>query len=983
MDPSTEQPTSSTFSRVAKYISFRAAVLFVIVAIGIFLAIVIVNYGGYIDNIHRAQIDEALNFVSLGMRGATLEEVAQATEQARWAMEEAAGLHKPFLLRCIYWWYQTMTFDWGVSYDIGVDRFLSSQPVAVTMIVLGRVPYTLLLAGTTNLILFFTSIFLALNLSNKYGSLLDRLIITLSPLSSIPNWVYGIILTVIFAGELHLLPFNGMYDTFAPATKLGYIPIVLKHMILPVTAIFLGMFFSTVYTWRTFFLIHSGEDYLELARAKGLPNRLVERRYILKPTLPYIITSFAMLMITFWQGIIVLEVFFAWPGLGQLFMLSIGRKEMYVTIGIVAIFAFLLGLTVFLLDIIYALVDPRVRIGGSSQSGKSVSLQKRSYQLGLSIRLSERLRSMWQLNEPSGQTRVNLLDKRHPVDPVPGSQSRHVSIPIYVSQTATRGGAIHSGYCPHLKLENNRGQVFQTASQRCRCYLHNRPERIGNSFQTAVCRTTSYSNCLRLIGASNGSKKEITKVISPGRIGVSPKKAGGLYPSLREFFRYPMAVAGILIILALIGVSIYAVIAIPYKEAIYRWGPETMSKYQIPKNAMPLWVNWFRKDPLPPTIIQNSATGAASKVFTPGTKSGMDETITYTINYPYGGFPQDMLIIFNGQYEKKPFVSLTWTTPDGREFVLGNFSAVSTQRYVVNQDLPKKYSTGQVVETKNFFSGSGGPAVVQILFTNPALTDLSVPLKGTYTLRIDTTLFEENANLDAELILYGQVYGLAGTDDMRRDLMVALLWGTPVALAFGFLGAISTGLISMVIAAVGVWYGGWVDNVIQRLTEMNMILPTLPLAITIYYLYSKSIWVILGVIIILSIFGSAIKTYRATFLQVKELPYIEAAQAYGASNWRIIRHYLVPRIIPLLIPQLVILVPGYVFFEATLAYLQVSDPVLPTWGKVVYDALTRGAFNGQYYWVLEPVALIIITGLAFAVVGFALDSILNPRLRRI
>jgi peptide/nickel transport system permease protein len=213
--------------------------------------------------------------------------------------------------------------------------------------------------------------------------------------------------------------------------------------------------------------------------------------------------------------------------------------------------------------------------------------------------------------------------------------------------------------------------------------------------------------------------------------------------------------------------------------------------------------------------------------------------------------------------------------------------------------------------------------------------------------------------------------------------MVALLWGTPVALAFGFLGAVATSILSMVIAGIGSWFDGWVDSLIQRFTEVNMILPSLPIAITIFYLYSKSIWVILGVLVLLSIFGSAIKTYRAAFLQVKELPYIEAAKAYGASNWRIIRYYLVPRIIPLLIPQLVIMVPSYVFFEATLAYLNVSDPILPTWGKVVYDALTRGAFQGYYYWVLEPVALMILTGLAFAVVGFALDSILNPRLRRI
>jgi peptide/nickel transport system permease protein len=984
MDSSEERRNSSTFSRVAKYISFRATVLFVIISAGIFLAIVIVNYGGYIDNIHRADIDESLNFISLSMRGASSEELAQATESYRWAMEEAYGLHQPFLLRCVRWWYQTMTFNWGISYRIGVDRFLSSKAEAVTRIVLSRVPYTLLLAGSTNLILFFASIFVSLSLSKKNGSLLDRLTIALSPLSSIPNWVYGIILTVIFAGELRLLPFNGMYDTFPPTTKLGYIPIVLKHMILPVSAIFLGMFFSTVYTWRTFFLIHSGEDYLELATAKGLPTKIVERRYILRPTLPYIITSFAMLMITFWQGIIVLEVFFDWPGLGQLFMQSIVIKEMSVTIGIVTVFAFLLGITVFLLDIIYALVDPRVKIGGSGLTDKSVNLEKRSFQFRFSLNFSECLRSLWRSSAPSINSRVNLLIKQFSTQLVPGSQPRRVSPPKWTSQIGGRGGMVISGYCPHLKLENNRGQVLQAASQRCRCYVHGHPERIGNSFQSIVCRTAAYSTCPRWMPVSANPPTKKVKLVLPGRVGVLPKKAGGLYSAFRELLRYPMAVAGILIILALIGVSIYTMIAIPYKEAVALWGPETASKYHIPKVAMPVWVNWFRKDPLPPTIIQNSSIGAASKVFIPRASGALDETITYTIDYPYGGFPQDMLIIFNGQYEKKPFVSLTWRTPDGREFELGNFSVVSTQRYVVNQDLPQKYLAGQIIQKEDtLFSGSGGPAVIQILFKNPAVTDQNAPLKGTYTLKIDTTMFEDNANLDAEVILYGQVYGLAGSDDRRRDLMVALLWGTPVALTFGFLGAISTGLISMLIAAVGVWFGGWVDSAIQRLTEINMILPTLPIAITIYYLYSKSIWMILGVIIILSIFGSAIKTYRAAFIQVKELPYIEAAQAYGASNWRIIRHYLLPRIIPLLIPQLVILVPSYVFFEATLAYLNVSDPVLPTWGKVVYDALTRGTFTGHYYWVLEPVALMILTGLAFAVVGFALDSILNPRLRLI
>ncbi len=982
MDSSADKPTSSTFSRVFKYISLRAVTLFLMVSIGIFLAIVVINYGGYIDNIRQAEIDESLNFISLSMPGATIEEVKQATEQARWAMEEAYGLHKPFLLRCVYWWYDTMTFDWGTTYQFGISGF-GSGIKDVKKVVLERLPYTLMLAGATNFILFFASMYAALKLAKKNGSLLDRLAISMSPLSAIPNWVYGIILTVIFAGELHLLPFNGLYDTFPPATKLGYVPIVLKHMILPVTAIFLGMFFSTLYTWRTFFLIHAGEDYMELAYAKGVPAKTLDRRYVLKPTLPFVITSFMILLITFWQGIIVLEVFFDWPGLGQLFMTSISRKDMAITVGIVTVFAMLLAFSVFLLDIIYALVDPRVKIGSDSQTVKPVKSRRTSFNLTSSAMYVWVLQNVWQKLVSVGQSRQKLPGQRYLATSRyhPKASSRLFS--SYSSQAGYSHKAAYVAVCPYLKLENNRGQAVHAPASRCRCYVHGRPERVGDAFQAKFCRVPTYHDCSRWKAVAAARKKNKAGAAPSDWVRTLRKKAAGLYPTMSELFHYPLAVVGILIILALIGVSIYTIITIPYSEAVALWTPQTAEKYLAPKNALPTWVNLFRKEPLPPSIIQNSANGDATKVFTPEIKGLMDETITYTIDYPYRDFPKDMLITFDGQYTKKPFVSMTWTTPDGREFSLGNFSVVSTQRYLASLDIPKKYLTGQFVQKQQLFEGTGGYPATEILFTNPAEPGMTTALKGTYTLRIDTTLFEENSNLDAELVIYGQVYGLAGTDDLRRDLMVPLLWGTPVALAFGVLGALVTGVMAMMIAAVGVWYGGWLDNLIQRITEINMILPTLPIAIMIYYLYSKSIWVILGVIIILSIFGSAIKTYRAAFLQVKEAGYIEAAQAYGASNWRIIRYYLVPRIIPLLIPQLVILVPTYVFFEATLAYLNVSDPKLPTWGKVVYDALTRGAFGGYYYWVLEPVVLMIITGLAFAVLGFALDSILNPKLRKL
>jgi peptide/nickel transport system permease protein len=132
----------------------------------------------------------------------------------------------------------------------------------------------------------------------------------------------------------------------------------------------------------------------------------------------------------------------------------------------------------------------------------------------------------------------------------------------------------------------------------------------------------------------------------------------------------------------------------------------------------------------------------------------------------------------------------------------------------------------------------------------------------------------------------------------------------------------------------------------------------------------------------LGIFGAAIKTNRAIFLQVKQSPYIEAAQAYGAGNRRIIFSYMIPRIIPLLIPTFVITIPAFVFLEASLAVLGLGDPTIPTWGKIINDARSNGAlFGGLYYWVLQPAILLMLTGLAFAMVGYSLDRIFNPRLR--
>ncbi len=442
-----------------------------------------------------------------------------------------------------------------------------------------------------------------------------------------------------------------------------------------------------------------------------------------------------------------------------------------------------------------------------------------------------------------------------------------------------------------------------------------------------------------------------------------------LRSGLKEILKYPTALAGSIIILILVLVSIYTIIAIPYDRAIQLWKGSEADWYKNPKLAAPVWYNWFRSDKLPETIDLTTTSPGVTKKVTPAGKSTL---INYTFDIPwnYNSYADDFAIYFDSKFTSKaPFVGLVWVTPDGRKIRLSNFALKDHMAYRVSQDntLTRNKLNGEVANIGLF----GGPK-----FNNPT------PLKGNYQLQIEGTTFEPNSDYTPEVILYGKLAGAAGTDNLRRDIGIALLWGTPIALLFGFLAAVGTTFTQLIIAGISTWFGGWVDTLIQRITEINLVLPFLPILIMVGTLYSRSLFVILSVVILLGIFGSGIKTFRAVFMQVKESPYIEAARSYGAGNGRIIFQYMIPRLIPLLIPQFITLIPSYVFLEASLAVLGLGDPTLPTWGKLIDDSYAAGAlFQGYYYWVLEPSVLLMITGLAFASVGYAMDRIFNPRLR--
>ncbi|HKM43110.1 MAG TPA: ABC transporter permease [Limnochordia bacterium] len=353
----------SSLNRVLKYVLVRGLTLLVTVTIGVYLAILIANGGGYVDEMRKGQIRES---VSIQMAGDA--ENAFLTLQERRTLEESLvntqiqqlGLDRPFAIRSFEYLWNGLTLDLGRA-----DYLLSDSGSRQVRSILGeRLGPTLLLMATGQLLLFFGSLALGLFLSRRYGSFLDKLIIAMAPTSSAPAWFYGMFLILIFSAVLGWLPFGGMVGAPPPQTTLLRVASVLKHMILPVTALVVSALFASAYSRRTFFLIYSSEDYVEMAKAKGLSDREIERRYVLRPTLPTIITSFMLTIIGLWTGAIVFETVFNWPGIGRLTQQAINMFDTPVIVATTVIYAYLLAVTIFLLDIIYALVDPRVKIGG-------------------------------------------------------------------------------------------------------------------------------------------------------------------------------------------------------------------------------------------------------------------------------------------------------------------------------------------------------------------------------------------------------------------------------------------------------------------------------------------------------------------------------------------------------------------------------------------------------------------------------------------
>ncbi len=220
-----------------------------------------------------------------------------------------------------------------------------------------------------------------------------------------------------------------------------------------------------------------------------------------------------------------------------------------------------------------------------------------------------------------------------------------------------------------------------------------------------------------------------------------------------------------------------------------------------------------------------------------------------------------------------------------------------------------------------------------------------------------------------------------GTDDQGRSVLTLTIQGAKISLLVGLSATAITMLIGSAVGLVAGFRTGWVDALLMRITDWGLVIPWLVLAISLASIFGQSLFVII-LVIGLTTWPSTARLVRAQTLSVKERPYVERAKALGAGNWHLITRHILPNVMPVIMANTVLIVAIAILSETALSFLGLGDPFSVSWGQILEQAHDGAATSqGAWWWLGAPGVCIVLVVLAFTMIGFALDQIINPRLR--
>ncbi|WP_353093304.1 ABC transporter permease [Tissierella praeacuta] len=264
------------------------------------------------------------------------------------------GLDKPIPVQFINYVKNILKGDLGYSY-------MSNEPVS--KLIGEKIFATILLTLTASILSVIAGTYLGIYAARRVNSILDKVMCSISYIfDALPGFWLGLILILIFASKLGILPTSGMYDLRAGYEGLARVLDIAKHMILPISTLFIiqvPMYFRIT---RSSILQTMSEDFILTLRATGMRESKIFNKYILRNAIIPTITMFSLSLAFTVSGVTLTEIVFAWPGMGRLILDAIIKRDYPLLTGIYLMISISICVFMIITDIIYALIDPRIRL---------------------------------------------------------------------------------------------------------------------------------------------------------------------------------------------------------------------------------------------------------------------------------------------------------------------------------------------------------------------------------------------------------------------------------------------------------------------------------------------------------------------------------------------------------------------------------------------------------------------------------------------
>ncbi|MGD9908735.1 MAG: ABC transporter permease, partial [Mesotoga sp.] len=448
----------------------------------------------------------------------------------------------------------------------------------------------------------------------------------------------------------------------------------------------------------------------------------------------------------------------------------------------------------------------------------------------------------------------------------------------------------------------------------------------------------------------------------------------------KEFRKVRSGMIGLIFLVVFICILIFEPIIVPYPEVNEKWRDITYWQ-DLPSSAPPSWINLF-------TSKKRAVSETIEKYTFSETLAGAMRIQEYVFEYDYSASVAPSDVVFHASGVGKPTVVISIERPDGLSVDLYRKQLETSPSQDARVSIDRSAQTSAMNFGKKYSPSEGVPLqtikTTDVLFSKAqeGIFRNPEPLVGTYRLKVTLLLQKPDERIDNVFIsIAGRVHGILGTDNSKRDIWSGVIAGVKWAMLIGLLTALVSVSIGVVYGVISAYVGGWKDSLMQRIFEIFISVPMLPVLIVMSAVFKPNIWVMIGIMCIFYWVGP-VKTVRSMGLQIKEETYIEASRALGASNTRIIFKHMVPLLIPYAFASMALNVPGAIVVEATISLLGLGDATIVTWGQILQAANSGGAMlSGMWWWVVPPGLAIAFMGMTFAFVGFAMDKILNPKLK--